>query len=751
MHLTEGQNRRLSINGRGSGEYFRPLHSLCRVGQRLGIFPFVMSRLGSLLSGPHASIITFHDIRAKGDELSYGITIDALEDTVRYFIKCFNVVPLSHIIDAIEGKRELEPPALAITFDDGRKSFVTHALPILRKHDISAAVSIVTKTLEPSFALWTDVVEQLVANLERVRLPKYLDYVASLETGTFPLKRAAVIRLKAYLRYLPLGRREAAVGELLRLNEIKEQDLSTSGLYLTREDIPELLESGVEICSHSHSHEVFSLLSREEARSELITSKRILEETTGKKVDCFAFPSGTRSDFRPQDVSLVREAGYRAALTTVRGAVRLSGGAFLLPRIEAPGGYEEQPLALFSCLAAVESLMCAKREKTLKSLAASGKRVNVLYVIDALHPEYAGGTETQLENTIRNADRNFVNPFLCVLRGVITPDFRCPVRVLGVEKLLGGGFVPALWRLTGLMKTEKIDVVHLSFFDSVVLGTLAARLARVPVIITSRRGIRSLASKRAEILLIRMLDRLATCILANSHAVKESVLQEERIPPRKVLVAHNGMVGPQGVALPAGEAKLKLGLKPGELSVGIVSNLRYVKGVDVFLRAASVVLEEEPLSRFCIFGEGELREELEKLASELGLAQAVRFLGFRWDAYTLIPGFDVAVISSRSEGCANALLEYCSAGSAIVATEVGGNPEIIADCESGLLVPADDPVLLGKGILRLLRDSHLRTWLGSQARREADRKFLFRDALRQLWCLYWRLMQPKDGSIPKSV
>ena len=109
------------------------------------------------------------------------------------------------------------------------------------------------------------------------------------------------------------------------------------------------------------------------------------------------------------------------------------------------------------------------------------------------------------------------------------------------------------------------------------------------------------------------------------------------------------------------------------------------------------------------------------------------------------------VISSRSEGCANALLEYCSAGSAIVATEVGGNPEIIADCESGLLVPADDPVLLGKGILRLLRDSHLRTWLGSQARREADRKFLFRDALRQLWCLYWRLMQPKDGSIPKSV
>jgi glycosyltransferase involved in cell wall biosynthesis len=751
MHLIDGQNRRLSSNVRRPGRYFQLLNGLCRIGERLGIFPLVMSRLGGLLSGPHASIITFHDICVRGDELSYGITIDALEETIRYFTRNFNVVPLSHVLEAIEGKRELKPPALTITFDDGRKSFLTHALPILRKHNISAAVSIVTKALQPSFVLWTDIVEQLVGSLESVRLPRYLDHVGSLATETFPLKRAAVIRLKAYLRYLPVRRREAALRELLRLNEVTEEQLSTSGLYLTREDIPKLLESGVEICSHSHSHEVFSLLSREEARTELVTSKQILEEITGKKVECFAFPSGTRADFRPQDVSLAQEAGYRAALTTVRGAVSLSKGVFLLPRIEAPGGYEEQPLVLFSCLSAVESLICAKREKTLRNVAANDGRVNVLYVIDSLHPEYAGGTETQLESTIRNADRDFVNPFLCALRGVVPPNFKCPVKILRVEKLLGPGFVSALWRLTGLMKREKIDVAHLSFFDSVVLGTVAARLARVPVIITSRRGIRSLASKRPEVLLLRMLDRLATCILCNSHAVEESVLEEEKIPSRKALVLHNGVVAPLSVAPPPGEAKLRLGLKPGELSVGMVSNLRYVKGVDVFLKAASVVSKEEPLSRFCIFGEGELREGLEKLALELGIAQTVKFLGFKRDAYTLIPGFDVAVISSRSEGCSNALLEYCFAGSAIVATDVGGNPEIVADCESGLLVPVDDPVLLGRGILRLLRDSHLRTWLGSQAREDAHQKFLLKDALRQLWCLYWRLLQPEEGSIPKGV
>lgn len=726
------------------------LHGVCRVGERLGVFPFVGSRLGHLISGAQASIITFHDICARGDELSYGTTVDALEETIRYFTRHFNVVPLSQVLEALEGKRKLAPPVLAITFDDGRKSFVTHALPILRKYNVGATVSIVTKTLDPSFVLWTDLVERLVAGLERVNLPRYLDHVGSLDTDTFPLKKAAVIRLKAYLRYLPVRRREAAVRELFRANGITEQELSTTGLYLTREDILKLLEAGIEIGSHSHSHEVFSLLSKEEARSELITSKRILEEITGNKVDSFAFPSGTRADFRPQDVFLAREAGYVAALTTVRGAVRLSKGLFLLPRIEAPGGYEEQPLALFSCLMAVESLRCAARERILKSITANQRRLNVLYAIDALHPEYAGGTETQLESTIRNADKDFVNPCLCVLRGVVTSDFKCPVTILGVERLLAPGFLSAVWRLAGLMKRERIDVVHLSFFDSVVLGTLAARLARVPVIITSRRGIRSLASRWPQVFLVKMLDKLATCILSNSHAVKESVLKEEKISPRKALVLHNGMVAPQGVALTAGEAKLMLGMKPGELSVGMVSNLRQVKGVDVFLRAAEVVAKEEPMSRFCIFGEGELREELERLATKMDIAGAVKFLGFKKDAYAFVPGFDVAVISSRSEGCSNALLEYCFAGSAIVATDVGGNPEIVADCESGLLVPADDPVLLGKGILRLLRDSHLRTWLGAQARRDADQKFLLRDALRQLWCLYWRLLQPEDGAIPKG-
>ncbi len=741
-----GGSSRKRAGRRGLGS--RLVHSVCRAGESSGVFTRIRSTVGPALSGEHVWIATFHDICSAADELSYGITQDAFEETIRYFTQNFNVVPLRSVIDATWGKEKLETPALALTFDDGRRSFLTQGLPVLREYGITATAFLISKTLDPSFAVWTDTVEQLVARLETVRFPRYLGYLQSLDSSDFVSKRAAVVKLKAYLRYLPARRREVAIRELLSVNGLTAEELETKNLYLKEEDIPQLVKANVEIGSHSHTHEVFSLLSREEARREIITSKRVLEQASGRPVTYFAFPSGTRGDFRPQDVSLVREAGYRAAFTTVRGAVRLNQGQFLLPRMEAPGGYEEQSLSLFSGLTAYESLVCGRRERALKSLADEQKRTNVLYVIDCLHTEYAGGTETQLETTIRDADRDFVNPFLILLRGIPPRDFKCPVDVLGMDKLLGFGFIVALYRLSMLMRKEKIHVAHLLFFDSIVLGTIAARLAGVPVVISSRRGIKSVTAKGPEMFLIRALNRLTTCLLCNAHAVRESVLQDEGIPPHKAVVLHNGLVVPQVVAMPAGEAKLRLGLKPREMSVGIVSNLRHVKGVDVFLRAAAEISKQEPLARFSIFGEGELRGQLEALVRDLDIEPVVDFLGFRRDVYSLIPGFDVAVISSRSEGCANALLEYCFAGSAIVATDVGGNAEIIADGESGLLVPSEEPAALGNAVVSLLQASHRRTVLGTQARKEANEKFILRDALRQLWCLYWRLLHPGDGPEP---
>ena len=705
-------------------------------------------RVGRALSGPHAWIVTFHDVCTAGDELTYGVDVQTFEQTLRHFKTHFDVVPLSRVLElaaagpggAASRGAGTGRPLLAVTFDDGRKSLVTHALPVLKKHGICATAFIISKTLDPAFLIWTDVVEWLVGQLDRVTLPKYLGYAVSIDTGDFVRKRDAVITLKSFLRYMPARRREMALRDLFLVNGLATDTLCPGGLYLSGDDLKTLVESGIEIGSHSHTHEVFSLLSVEEARGELMTSKRVLEEAAGRPVRYFAFPNGTAADFRPQDVALAREAGFEAVLTTVRGAVSLTPGQFLLPRIEAPGGYEEQPLNLFSCLLALESMMAGVKQRRLRSLTRQRESINVLYVIDYLHPDYAGGTETQLEGTLRNVDREFVNPFLCVLRGEAPKGFACPVTVLGVEKLLGPGFLKGLFILVRLMRREKIDVAHLFFFDSVVLGTVAAALSRVPVRISARRGLRSLTGKQSQMFLIRLLNRMTSCVLSNSFAVRDCVLEDERIPRAKAVVLHNGMFVPEGTTLSPGEAKSKLGLRPNDVCVGIVANLRHVKGVDVFLEAASLVHKAEPAARFSVFGEGELRGALTALAAELGLGEAVTFHGFNRAAYEYVSGFDVAVVSSRSEGCSNALLEYCFAGSAIAATDVGGNAEIVSNCESGLLVPSERPALLAEAILKLAGDSHLRTWIGSQARKDANAKFLMRDALRQLWCLYWRLL-----------
>ena len=745
----------IGLNSRGA----RNLHVtqlLCWMGQRTGAFRLASARAGRVLSGPNAWIVTFHDVCAAGGELTYGVDVRTFEETLRYFKRHFEVVPLSRVLELAAAGRGLAGggrggdggngrPLLAVTFDDGRKSLITHALPVLKKHGICATAFVISKTLDPAFLIWTDVVERLVAGLDRVTLPKYLGYAVSIDTGDFTRKRDAVITLKSFLRYMPARRREMALRDLFLVNGLAPESLPLNGLYLSRDELRELVQSGIEIGSHSHSHEVFSLLSVEEARAELMTSKRALEEAAGTPVRYFAFPNGTSADFRPQDVAMAMEAGFEAVLTTVRGAVSLTPGQFLLPRIEAPGGYEEQPLGLFSCLLALESMMAPVKRRRLRALARQRNSVNVLYVIDYLHPDYAGGTETQLEGTLRNVDREFVNPFLCVLRGEAPKGFECPVTVLGVEKLLSPGFLKGLLTLVRLMRRERIDVAHLFFFDSVVLGTVAAALSRVPVRITARRGLRSLTSKQSEMFLIRLLDRVTSCVLSNSFAVRDCVLEDERIPRQKALVLHNGMFVPESTALSPGEAKQRLGLRPGDICVGLVANLRHVKGIDVFLEAASLVHKAEPSARFSVFGEGELRGALTALAAELGLGDAVTFHGFNRAAYGLVPGFDVAVVSSRSEGCSNALLEYCFAGSAIAATDVGGNAEIISNCESGLLVPSESPAMLAEAILKLARDSHLRTWIGSQARKDANAKFLMRDALRQLWCLYWRLLHPQGA------
>jgi len=176
-------------------------------------------------------------------------------------------------------------------------------------------------------------------------------------------------------------------------------------------------------------------------------------------------------------------------------------------------------------------------------------------------------------------------------------------------------------------------------------------------------------------------------------------------------------------------------------SVGISANFtRQVKRVDVFIRAAALVLKEIPHVRFCIAGEGNLRDELVGLSRELGISGNVMFLGALTDVHDVLKGWDIGVLSSDSEGMSNSILEYMASGIPVVATAVGGNRELVEEGVNGFLVARGDHVSMAARICELLEDRDLRKRMGDQGRRIVSEKYDWEIVKGEYESFYLRLL-----------
>ena len=186
----------------------------------------------------------------------------------------------------------------------------------------------------------------------------------------------------------------------------------------------------------------------------------------------------------------------------------------------------------------------------------------------------------------------------------------------------------------------------------------------------------------------------------------------------------------------------------GELRrVGVVANLRPVKGIDIFIRAAALVVAEFPSVLFPIAGDGD-PVPYRKLAEECGVAEKVQFLGPVEDIPAFLAQLDVAVLPSRAEGLSNALLEYMAAGLPVVATDVGGTRELLGGVGAGNIVPALAPDALAERICQLLADQALRNIIGENARTKAYTVFAKEQILHRYSLLYTRLAGDGSGGTP---
>jgi glycosyltransferase involved in cell wall biosynthesis len=216
-------------------------------------------------------------------------------------------------------------------------------------------------------------------------------------------------------------------------------------------------------------------------------------------------------------------------------------------------------------------------------------------------------------------------------------------------------------------------------------------------------------------------------------------------PPEKIDIIPLGMdLAPlAAAAFRREEIRRELNAAPGEPLIGIVGRLAPVKNHRLFLAAARGMVDSGVPARFVIVGDGELRAELESLAATQGLAGSVRFLGWRKDMASVYAALDILTLTSVNEGTPVALIEGMAAGIPVVATAVGGVPDIVRDGETGRLVPSGDGDALQQAWRDTLSNPETTGQMRERAQREVTARFDPRNMITAIADLYRRLMEEK--------
>jgi glycosyltransferase involved in cell wall biosynthesis len=383
------------------------------------------------------------------------------------------------------------------------------------------------------------------------------------------------------------------------------------------------------------------------------------------------------------------------------------------------------------------------------------RRVKVLTLTDQLIA--SGGAERVAMEIAMRLDRSRFESVFCASRyyeGYEHPSVQVAeqrmqaagVRYFGLGRRTSWDFHRWL-KLRSVLRREGFDVIHTHMFGSNAWGTVVGRLARTPAIVAHEhtwsfegRPLRRLVDRE-------VIGRGSSVFIAVSQADRRKMIEIEGVKPEKVLFVPNGIPTPPP---PSGaDVRAELGIPAGAPVIGSVSVLRPQKALDVFVRAAVPLLRDYPDLRVLIAGEGPLKAELTELVRSLGLPDRLMLLGYRSDVPDVLAALDVAVSSSLFEGSPLAVMEFMEAARPIVATTVGGVPDLIDDGVHGLLVPPADADALSAAIRRMLDDREAARAMGERARERRRREFDIDLTVRRFESLYLRLLE--GAGPPASV
>ena len=377
--------------------------------------------------------------------------------------------------------------------------------------------------------------------------------------------------------------------------------------------------------------------------------------------------------------------------------------------------------------------------------------VKILYVIGTLD---VGGAEHQLVQLVSRLDCRRFRPVVCALSsgGPYTEALAAagvPVHIVGFRGLNRGLWTPCYLRrilaelrgLVTLIRTERPTIVHGFLFWAYVIGTFAARKARVPIVVASRRSLGCFKTGKPHYhWLEHLANRRTNLLVANSEAVKQDVMVREGVPGARIRVVYNGIDAERYERTATPQLRAELGIPSGTQVVGVVANLIHYKGHRFLFQAYQRIRASCASTMLLLAGDGPCRPELERLAAELGIVDRVRFLGTRRDIPELLALTDVVVLPSLEEGFPNAVLEAMAAGKPVVASAVGGIPEAVVHGETGLLVPSGDAATLAGAILDLLGDPARAQRMGHAGQERVREQFGMEQMVEGMEAIYEELL-----------
>ena len=374
-------------------------------------------------------------------------------------------------------------------------------------------------------------------------------------------------------------------------------------------------------------------------------------------------------------------------------------------------------------------------------------KIKIVFVITSTG---VGGAEKMLYHTSTLLDRTRYAPSICSLKekGAIARN----VEAAGIEvhclsmtdgEQFGGwcASLAALFRLTRYVMKVRPTIVHSFLFRANILSRIAASLARVPLVISSVRvmGGEKNYHHTVEKVTSFMVDHYITV----SESVKAHLIRTASIPDNKITTIYNGVALNDHCGASHGDQHPPCGLKAHDRFLLTVGRLHRQKGYDCLIQAFAQVRKECSALKLLIVGEGEEENNLKNLAKSLDLTDQVIFAGLRLDSDTLYPFAELFILPSRWEGMPNAVLEAMAAGKPVVATEVGGVPELVLHGETGILVPPGDPDALAHAILDLCTDPVKAHTMGAAARVRVQEHFRIAAMIEKTDGLYQELLATK--------